>query len=70
MRGLKVYVIFMLVLVSAAGKEGVEAADTCTSNPYLEGCQDLLCLQLCMFAYGKEAKGYCGGTTCHCTYPC
>ncbi|KAK8977738.1 hypothetical protein V6N11_000065 [Hibiscus sabdariffa] len=72
MKGLKVYVIFMLVLVFAAGKEGVEAK-TCTSTDLLEGCTDDFCNDQCIDSHVKEAKGVCvgaPGTTCQCTYPC
>ncbi|KAK8508916.1 hypothetical protein V6N12_035017 [Hibiscus sabdariffa] len=69
MKGLKVYVIFMLVLIFAAGKKGVEAK-TCTPTHPLEDCTDDLCNEQRTAVYGKAAKGVCVGTSCQCTYPC
>ncbi|KAK8479424.1 hypothetical protein V6N11_063546 [Hibiscus sabdariffa] len=62
MKGLKVYVIFMLVLVFAAGKEGVEAK-TCTGQAHLaRACVDDICNQVCLRIHedhDPNAKGAC-----------
>ncbi|KAK8479421.1 hypothetical protein V6N11_063543 [Hibiscus sabdariffa] len=77
MKGLKVYVIFMLVLVFAAGKEGVEAK-TCTGQAHLpRACVDDICNQVCLRIHedhDPNAKGACvvdkGSLVCECTFAC
>ncbi|KAK8977739.1 hypothetical protein V6N11_000066 [Hibiscus sabdariffa] len=69
MKGLKVYVIFMLVLVFAAGKEGVEAK-TCTKDHEMLGCSDEFCDSQCPGYHGVGATGVCLFNTCRCTFPC
>ncbi|KAK9016966.1 hypothetical protein V6N11_079457 [Hibiscus sabdariffa] len=69
---MKVTVLFMLVLIFAAGKEGAEAK-TCKERHDMIGCFDEFCNSQCPGYHGVGATGVCLNdpvNTCECTFPC
>ncbi|TYH45111.1 hypothetical protein E1A91_D11G236700v1 [Gossypium mustelinum] len=71
---MKVYALFLVVLILSAGKEEAAEEKTCKDGLNLEACEDDLCLELCQVIYGVNATGACCGplatAVCHCLYPC